>query len=325
MFRALSQGLGADGAHELMNARSTAIVELGLALRIAGYTFTTVTPSTHARVLRRSRPATDLRDVFGWNRPFSEDILPPGLFHLAQRAEVLERASQGWRANVRFATLGERLFLHGAYPTTSTDSVFFGPDSYRFCSFVRRELRACHRVVDVGCGSGVGGLCASDRADRVVLTDINETALAAARINVALESAISKTVRVDVCWSDVLSAVDGPIDAVLANPPYMRDDAGRTYRDGGGAWGEGLALRIVAEALARLEPGGQLLLYTGAAIVDGVDVFRRDVEPICRGLGARFDYEELDPDVFGDELEQPAYASVERIAAIGLRVVKPAR
>jgi hypothetical protein len=31
-------------------------------------------------------------------------------------------------------------------------------------------------------------------------------------------------------------------------------------------------------------------------------------------------YEELDPDVFGEELEQAQYAQVERIAAVGLRV-----
>ena len=33
-------------------------------------------------------------------------------------------------------------------------------------------------------------------------------------------------------------------------------------------------------------------------------------------------YEELDPDVFGEELEQPGYELVERIAAVGLKVVK---
>jgi release factor glutamine methyltransferase len=36
-----------------------------------GYRFITVTPATHARVLARDvRPARDLRDVFGWSRPF---------------------------------------------------------------------------------------------------------------------------------------------------------------------------------------------------------------------------------------------------------------
>jgi hypothetical protein len=60
------------------------------------------------------------------------------------------------------------------------------------------------------------------------------------------------------------------------------------------------------------------VLYTGAAVVDGVDQFRRAAEPLVRDAGATFDYEELDPDVFGEELDAPAYANVERIAAVGL-------
>jgi hypothetical protein len=35
-------------------------------------------------------------------------------------------------------------------------------------------------------------------------------------------------------------------------------------------------------------------------------------------------YGELDPDVFGEELDTPAYACAERIAAVGLVVQRPA-
>ena len=38
--------------------------------------------------------------------------------------------------------------------------------------------------------------------------------------------------------------------------------------------------------------------------------------------GTRFDYRELDPDVFGEELDRPAYAHVERIAVVALDAVK---
>ncbi len=318
MFRTLPQGTGFDGAQELMKARTAALLELGRALQASQYSFTAVTPSTHARVVKRQRQATSIRDVFGWNLPFAADLLPPAVLELAHRAEVLKDTGDKLRATVRFATLGGRLFVHGAYPTTAADSVFFGPDSYRFCTLIQRELNPCRRLVDIGCGSGVGGIVASDRAEQVLLTDINETALELTRVNAALAG-----LRVDVRLSDVLSSVEEPIDAVLANPPYMRDNAGRTYRDGGGSLGEGLALRIVEESLSRLAPGGQLILYTGAPIVDGVDVFRRQVEPLCRDLRATFDYFEIDPDVFGEELDQPAYTSVERIAAVGLRAVMP--
>jgi hypothetical protein len=36
----------------------------------------------------------------------------------------------------------------------------------------------------------------------------------------------------------------------------------------------------------------------------------------CAEYAAEIEIEETDPDVFGEELDQPAYASVERIAVI---------
>jgi hypothetical protein len=72
------------------------------------------------------------------------------------------------------------------------------------------------------------------------------------------------------------------------------------------------------EALQRVAPGGTIALYTGAAICEGQDWFRRTAEPLCREAGASFQYEELDPDVFGSELSQCFYDGVERLAAVGL-------
>jgi hypothetical protein len=100
----------------------------------------------------------------------------------------------------------------------------------------------------------------------------------------------------------------------------MRDAGGRLYRDGGGDFGEQLSVRIVREALPRLAAGGTLVVYTGAAIVDGRDRFLDSVLPDLRARSLQYAYEELDPDVFGEELEQPHYAGVDRIAAVGLRV-----
>jgi hypothetical protein len=36
--------------------------------------------------------------------------------------------------------------------------------------------------------------------------------------------------------------------------------------------------------------------------------------------GVRYSYDELDPDIFADDLRQPAYANVERIAAVFLQL-----
>jgi release factor glutamine methyltransferase len=205
------------------------------------------------------------------------------------------------------------LFIHGSFPTTDADAVFFGPDSYRFCNLLARALPPCTRLVDVGCGSGVGGLYARGKAQQLVLADINPRALHFAAANAAIAGVNARVVK-----SDVLASIEGPVDAIIANPPYMHDAAGRTYRDGGGQLGEGLALRIVRQALDRLQPGGTLVLYTGSAIVDGDDYFKHEALALCQSAGAAAEYSELDPDVFGEELDQPAYSNVERIAAVAL-------
>jgi release factor glutamine methyltransferase len=207
-----------------------------------------------------------------------------------------------------------KLFAHSADPTLENDAVFFGPDTYRFCDLVERWAPTAQRVVDVGCGSGAGAISIASRTRACVLADVSSRALYFARINAALNE-----VNAVLVHSDVLdSAPDA--DLVIANPPYLRDPAGRLYREGGGQYGESLALRIVAAALERLSKGGTLVLYTGAAVVRGRDVFRREVAPLLRSRALDVTYQELDPDVFGEELERPEYAEVERIAAVGLRV-----
>ena len=132
--------------------------------------------------------------------------------------------------------------------------------------------------------------------------------------------------ELEVRRSDVLASVEGEFDLIVANPPYMKDEQGRTYRDGGGAHGEALSIRIAQEALTRLAPGGTLLLYTGVAISAAhgrpIDPFFTAVAPLLDGGPFRVRYEELDPDVFGEELTRPGYENVERIAAVVLTVTR---
>ena len=121
-----------------------------------------------------------------------------------------------------------------------------------------------------------------------------------------------------VVSSDVLAGVSCAIDLVVANPPYLVDPQRRLYRDGGGALGGALSLRIAAEALARLEPGGRLILYTASAIIAGHDALRAELEALLTAHSATWTYRELDPDVFGDELDREAYAAVDRLAVVAL-------
>lgn len=304
-----------------------ALLSLGRALREVGYSFTTITPASHQRVNGRpgAAEARSLRDVFGWSRPFKPDLLPKPLLSLLEAAGAVERERQGplLRSLVRFSTLGGALYVHSAFPTDAPDAVFFGPDTYRFIAFLRPHVAKAGRVVDIGCGTGAGGLAFAAAAGRVTLADINVKALRFAQVNAALAGSPGA----EIIESDVLQSVEGEVDVVLANPPYLVDDDARVYRHGGDDLGTALSARIAREAIERLSPGGRLLLYTGAPVVEGRDVLRAAIEPLLRRAGARFTYVEIDPDVFGEELERPAYAEagVERIAAVGLAATMPLR
>jgi hypothetical protein len=286
------------------------------------YRFTTVTPETHALVNGRpdNQQARSLRDVFGWNRSFQRDILPREVFELMCAADGCEEQPDGgWRTTFRVASVGHRLFLHSSFPTEQADAVFFGPDSYRFARAIRQFAARSKRAVDVGCGSGVGGIVLGGLgrlASPVVLSDINERALELARVNAEVAGVAAELVK-----SDVLREIEGAVDLVIANPPYLVDERARAYRDGGGARGAALSARIVEESLIRLDRdgGGSLLMYTGVAFDADGDRLWNLIEPSLTQSGARYSYEELDPDIFGSELREPAYRDVERIAAVLLR------
>lgn len=309
---AQAYGLSATERHQ---------VALGLYLKTRSYGFITPTPLTHQRYLDRSssHQAETLRDVFGWNLPFQEETFGPELVELMQRADVLKSSvidgRRVLRSTVRFSsTLEGGLYMHTAFGEQTQDRIFFGPDSYRFVRWLDETVDRGTRVVDIGCGSGIGGLHLRARFDTVVLADLNPGALRTARVNAAIAGLDS----VQFLESDVLSAFEGEADWYVSNPPYMMDPTGPTYRDGGRLGGAELSVRIARQVLERLEPGQGLSLYTATTFVDGRDTLREAVAPLLDRSDVAWRYTEIDPDVFGEELLKPGYEAVERIAVIGL-------
>ena len=303
------------------------LVRLGTALRDAGYDFTTVTPRSHGIINARggNERARTLRDVFGWSRPFAGDAaLPAGLLDLMRDAEVLDRVGELYRSRIRLSTLNGELYIHSAYPTTATDAVFFGPDTYKFADAIAlhlsRRTAPVRRAIDICCGAGPGALtiakAASDAA--VSMVDINPTALRYAGANAALAGHAD----LQACLGDMFEDVAGQFDLIVAHPPYLIDHRSRACRHGGGPLGAELALEIVRGALPRLSPDGTLLLFTGVAMVDGGDPFLSTVAPWLADSGLDVTYREVDADVFGEELEQPAYLGAERIALVVLEATR---
>ncbi|GAA3975117.1 class I SAM-dependent methyltransferase [Allohahella marinimesophila] len=302
------------------------LLALGRYLFNSGYHYTAVTPATHEfnNARAANRRAADMRDIFGWSRPFERATLSDEEFELMHHAEVLLPHGQVWRSALRWSSLSGLLFAHSAYPTEADDSVFFGPDTYRFASFIEAYLQGTDeplaRAVDIGCGSGAGAILVA-RAwpeAEVLGVDINPQALRLTAINAKLAG----TANVKAMHSNLLGDVEGDFDLIIANPPYMMDTQERAYRHGGGELGAGLSFQIVESALKRLAPGGTLLLYTGIAIVNGHDGFLQALRERLNNERCSWHYREIDPDVFGEELIKPVYAEVERIAAVGLTLVR---
>ncbi|SNS73122.1 methyltransferase [Actinoplanes regularis] len=300
---------------------------LGRELIDCGYRFTTVTPATQARVNRRPENAVarDLRDVFGWRRPFRPESVPGEVFDLLRAAGAAEACGSLWRSRVRFSSYDRDLFVHSAFPTDATDAVFFGPDTYRMAdavsAYVEDRREPIGRAVDVGCGTAAGAIAIAKRAPdaQVLAVDINDTVLDYARVNAGLAG----TGNVRVCRGDLLDDVDRGFDLIAANPPFMIDPAGRMYRDGGGPDGNDLSLRIIGAAAKRLSPGGALVLFSGTGIVEGQDPLRAAAADRLAGTDLRWTYREVDPDVYGEELDGVAYARAERIDVVLLTATRP--
>jgi methylase of polypeptide subunit release factors len=318
-----------------LDAADSALLRLGRLLTDLGYRFTTITPTSHARVLARpvEHPASPT-DIFGWSRPFRLQEIDPRIAQHAGAAGVLEMHGGGTRSNVRFSTLLDQLYVHSAYPTSQADAVFFGPDTYRFCRTIKtavaemiggRDPNQPFRILDVGAGSGAGGLhavsCATQLHPILTLSDINRRALRYCRVNAALNNIDN----VRIVESDLFRDTPDCYDLIIANPPYLIDKLARTYRHGGGTLGSALSLRILKEGVPHLAPGGRLVLYTGSAIVKGVDHFQEAVSSWVGACSLDMTYDEIDPDVFGEELEQPPYDCADRIAVVSVTIDVPRR
>lgn len=288
-----------------------------------GYDFLAPTPASHARVLRREgrEIGDNLLDLLGWSRPCRSDDLPAPVLRTLDQAGFLERLGQGLVASrVRVSRVFGNLFIHSRFPTVEQDAVFLGPDSHRFGDYILRNLDGLAgpvRILDYGAGAGVGGITAASHLPgaRLTLADINPRALALAAANAAHAG-------IDFALEQAQSPEElaGGYDLIVMHPPFMIDTERRAYRDGGDLFGGRLSLDWALGGIRLLAPGGRLVMHTGVSIVAGRDVVREAFAERLPSVDYALEYRLLDPDIFGDELSGEAYADVDRIAAVGLRI-----
>ncbi len=158
-----------------------------------------------------------------------------------------------------------------------------------------------------GCGCVAVAIAHEWRRASVVATDISTEALDVAQRNARRHGVWERVVFHE---TDLLDGVDGPFDAIVANPPYVVDRAAAALqpevRDHepavalfGGVDGLSLVTRLVADAPRRLRSGGSLIfefgfgqdveiedLLAASPDLELVDV-RRDLDGIARTAVAR--------------------------------------
>jgi release factor glutamine methyltransferase len=121
------------------------------------------------------------------------------------------------------------------------------------------------RIADVGTGSGAVGIAVAVHrpAVEVVATDFCAKAVALARRN-ALRHGVLERVR--VLHADLLDGVDGPLDLIVANLPYLPPGREADFPEEPAkavvSTGDGLDhyRRLAAAAARVLAPGGRLLV-----------------------------------------------------------------
>jgi len=179
------------------------------------------------------------------SKPFIDAVLETGL-------------AEEDRANLRsklclFPCYGKYIVTDRASKNTAINQVMWlWAESYILGGIVKRTPR--RRALDLGTGSGVHAILASDHCECVAAVDINLRALEFARFNAAMNGANN----VDFVLSDLFGSVDSTFDLLLANPPYLPDQAtspGANFWSGG-TGGFDILRRIVYELPTRLDQDG---------------------------------------------------------------------
>ncbi len=140
---------------------------------------------------------------------------------------------------------------------TEEPVMYLGFDSIGLVKTAPREHSDSH--LDLCTGSGVQALVAARYADRVVGTDVSPRALRFSRFNAALNGVTNVTFH----CGDLYEPVRGQqFQSITANPPFVPSPADTiAFRDGG-ADGEEILRRIIADAHLHLQKGGRISIVT---------------------------------------------------------------
>ena len=139
---------------------------------------------------------------------------------------------------------GREILLHASGDMFSPS----GPDRGTLAMLEYADFTPGQKVLDLGCGTGIVGLCALEAGASVTMCDVVPEAVAAANTNLNTNFDIAAG-RARVILSDGFDAVaDNDFDLIMSNPPYHTDFS--------------VAKRFIEGSFYHLAVGGRLLMVT---------------------------------------------------------------
>ncbi len=126
--------------------------------------------------------------------------------------------------------------VNGKYYTFYTAPGVFSAKKLDFgTKTLVNNMQVKGRVLDLGCGIGIVGRIASEKADEVVMTDVNKRACKLAKMNCK---------KGKVLCGDMYEKINGKFDVILFNPPQTA--------------GKKICFEMISKAKDYLVKGGSL-------------------------------------------------------------------
>jgi len=200
----------------------------------------------------------------------STDVLPRELLDLALETGLIDIEEGRILPRAVIVPIEQLLFASDAFSMLGSDRSgdFVVPASTHAANFLRQlTLREpVGTTLDLGCGCGIQALFAAAHSQRVVATDISESAVGYARFNAALNGIDN----IDCRAGDRLAPVKGEkFDLIVSNPPFVPGPAKQfVYRDSDLDLDE-FCRQLLTDASNHLYDGGCLQLLFESVEIEG--------------------------------------------------------
>jgi SAM-dependent methyltransferase len=228
------------------------------------------------RALMFDDPVTDDEAAEALGAELTSKLLDVGL---------LTRRAEGRLASpFRLGLIGNALLFSDDLQQVEDGVMGAGKTTRGLCA-AALPTRRVESALDLGCGAGAVALVLSERATRVVATDVNPRALELARFNAALNG----IANIDFRLGDLFEPVSGEaFDVVVSQPPFIARPPGTRSQTWlhGGERGDELPRRLLSGLVPHLGEGGRAVIMVEWPELADDPLEQRVVDALGDGAGA---------------------------------------